>query len=81
MPRTLTLWDLTGDTRVKVGTITWPADTPEPTFDGAAVRHIYEVFSQRRGGDHTAAFADMDGWSNGYVGAYTPGREPWTVQA
>jgi hypothetical protein len=63
-------------THTRLDVITWAGGTAEPVFETGEARAIFNTYWGRFGNvADTVAF--LTGWTNGYVGIYTPGREPW----
>lgn len=73
--RVLKVWSFRPQTHV-VDVLSW--DDTTTTID-YATGQFRERFTEQaaRVGSVKAAFDALTGWSNGYIGIYPPGAEPW----
>lgn len=75
--RTLRVWGFRPQTHI-IDTITWTEGTTTVAYSTGTFRDHFVSTTARAGHDVAKAFDVLTGWSNGYIGIYPPGEEPWT---
>ncbi len=77
--RILKIWGLVPQNHI-IDTVTWDDEADTVTYDTGGFRDQYERTAARVDGSNRTTFEALAGWSNGYIGIYPPGEEPWTVR-